>query len=92
MDKLQLGYCITGHKSQGSQWRNVFVVCHHIHARTVTREWLYTTCTRPTEKLFILGTTVGINKAIARRAIKGDTVEEKIAVFKAKGNFDAVEV
>ena len=92
MDKLQLGYCLTGHKSQGSQWRNVFVVCHQTHVKTITREWLYTTCTRPTEKLYILGTTVGINKAIGRRAIQGDTVGEKIAVFKQKNNFDNVRV
>ena len=92
LDSIQLGYCITGHKSQGSQWRNVYVVCHQVHAKTLTREWLYTTCTRPTEKLYILGTTVGINKAIARKAIKGETVEEKIEVFKQKTNFDKVMV
>ena len=90
--KVQLGYCITAHKSQGSQWRNVFVVCHHSQAALLTKEWLYTACTRPTEKLWVMGTLRGINQAIARRQIKGETLEDKIAAFAEKENCDSVEV
>ena len=49
------GYCITGHKSQGSQWDRVLVMEEKFpfnkeeHAR-----WLYTVCTRAIDKLVIV--------------------------------------
>lgn len=49
------GYAITGHKSQGSQWSNVLVIEEKFpfekeeHAR-----WLYTCCTRASEKLVLV--------------------------------------
>ena len=49
------GYAITVHSAQGSQWDNVLVVEEDFpfdrreHAR-----WLYTACTRPSEKLVLV--------------------------------------
>ena len=49
------GYCITCHKSQGSQWDKVLVIEEKFpfdkveHAR-----WLYTAATRASEKLVIV--------------------------------------
>ena len=49
------GYAITGHKSQGSQWDKVLVLEERFpfekeeHAR-----WLYTCCTRASEKLVLV--------------------------------------
>ena len=49
------GYAITCHKSQGSEWDKVLVVEEKFpfdkeeHAR-----WLYTACTRASEKLVII--------------------------------------
>lgn len=49
------GYAITGHKSQGSEWEKVLVIEEKFpfgkeeHAR-----WLYTVCTRASNKLVLL--------------------------------------
>ena len=49
------GYALTGHAAQGSQWDKVLVIEENFpfskeeHAR-----WLYTCCTRPSEKLILV--------------------------------------
>ncbi len=49
------GYCITCHKAQGSEWNKILVIEEEFpfkeeeHAR-----WLYTACTRASEKLVIV--------------------------------------
>ena len=49
------GYALTGHAAQGSQWDKVLVIEENFpfskeeHAR-----WLYTCCTRPSEKLVLV--------------------------------------
>jgi len=50
------GYCITGHKSQGSQWSCVIVVDERSGYSTDDdyRRWLYTAVTRSSNKLFIV--------------------------------------
>ena len=53
--QFQFGYCITGHKSQGSEWDNVLVIEESFpfdrkeHAR-----WLYTCATRAADKLVLV--------------------------------------
>lgn len=47
------GYCITGHKSQGSQWRHVVVADDRMRAQDKyqRQKWLYTVFTRAEEEL-----------------------------------------
>lgn len=80
-DDFSLGYCITGHKSQGMEWRKVWIIAHRETATTVTREWLYTTVTRAKKECAILGHADTIKKALARQRIKGSTIAEKIECF-----------
>jgi exodeoxyribonuclease-5 len=50
------GYCLTVHKSQGSQWRHV-VLCDDGFAKrdpAQRREWMYTAITRATSELTII--------------------------------------
>lgn len=53
--EVNYGYAITGHKAQGSQWNKVLVFEENFpfdrleHAR-----WLYTCCTRPSQKLVLV--------------------------------------
>ena len=53
--EFNYGYAITGHKAQGSQWDKVLVFEEAFpfnkeeHAR-----WVYTACTRPSEKLVLV--------------------------------------
>lgn len=70
-EQLQLAYATTIHKSQGSQYPWVIVVCHSSHARMLTRRLLYTAITRAQEGLVLIGDREGIARAI------GNTSEVK---------------
>ncbi len=56
-------YALTIHKSQGSEYRSVFLVCHHEHLFMLKENILYTGVTRAKEKLTIYG-----NKFIFKKA------------------------
>jgi hypothetical protein len=54
--KLKFGYAITCHKSQGSEWKNVFVNCK-THIQVLSEgyyRWLYTAITRSSNNLYLL--------------------------------------
>lgn len=78
---VQLAYACTCHKMQGSEARNVIVVCHYAQVRMLKREWLYTAVTRAKEKLIILFDEKGMRKALRTQEIKGNTVKEKAEFF-----------
>lgn len=89
---VEFGYAMTVHKAQGSQWRNVYLVMHRDHNIMINRELLYTAVTRAEIYLTIIytketrknvkdGTFGG---GIKRQAIKGRTLEDKIAYFSGK--------
>jgi exodeoxyribonuclease V alpha subunit len=63
-EELQLGYAMTIHKSQGSQYPWVIVVCHSTHTRMLTRRLLYTALTRASEGVVIVGNRDGIARAV----------------------------
>lgn len=54
-DEFDFGYCVTCHKSQGSQWNNVAVYDESYVFRDDKFRWLYTAVTRAAEKLTIIG-------------------------------------
>jgi hypothetical protein len=93
-DKFTLGYCITGHKAQGSEWRNVYVLMHKKHHSLLTREWLYTVVTRAKQQCTLMCKPFSVEKALASQRITGDTVEEKLAWFTsgAIDNLDEIQV
>lgn len=51
--EFDYGYCVTGHKSQGSQWNKILLFEEVLNRETHAR-WLYTTITRAVEKLVIV--------------------------------------
>ena len=54
--RATFGYVITCHKSQGGEWKKVYLDIPKILARETGRaeyQWLYTAITRATDKLFI---------------------------------------
>jgi len=61
---LELGYCVTVHKSQGSQFKAVVIVAHSGHQFMLTRSLLYTGITRAAE--FCL--SVGEQEQVAKSA------------------------
>ena len=81
---LYLAYAITCHKAQGSEYRNVIVVCHSGSNSLLSREWLYTAVTRARDTLYLVYNDFsmrGITKALRRQVISGATIEEKAKNF-----------
>ena len=84
INSMLLGYCLTVHKSQGSEWRKVFFVCHQSHATMLQRELLYTAVTRAKEELYVICEPETFTKGIQSQRVKGDTLAEKAEFFKGK--------
>jgi len=84
LNNLILGYAITVHKSQGSEWEKVFLCLHHSHNTMLSRELLYTAVTRPKKELFVICEEDTFTKGIENQRIKGNTLAEKAEFFKGK--------
>lgn len=87
-----LGYALTVHKAQGSEWDKVFLLFHSSHNTMMQRELLYTAVTRAKESLFIVCEQDTFIKGIERQRIVGNTIEEKAEFFKGKKLRDESEV
>ena len=81
---LILGYALTIHKSQGSEWDKVFLLFHNSHATMMQRELIYTAVTRAKKDLFIICEPDTFVNAIKSQRIKGDTLEQKALYFRGK--------
>jgi ATP-dependent exoDNAse (exonuclease V) alpha subunit len=64
--KLALGYAITGHKSQGSEWPYVLVMLDPGADRVASREWIYTAISRASRACFLIGTEDTLRRQIKR--------------------------
>ena len=90
--ELEFGYALTIHKSQGSEWRKVFLALHKSARNMLTREILYVGMTRAREELYVYyspDTSVGagnntITKCIRNQEIKGNTWRDKLQSFDLK--------
>lgn len=104
INSMYLAYCITVHKSQGSEWNNVFCIFHHSHANMLKREILYTATTRARKKCVIFysgeddrapsvrkNNDSAFQKGIIKQAIPGDTVAEKLKYFRGKLRAEAMK-
>ena len=55
LEYFDYGYCITAHKSQGSEWDNVLVIEENFpYERIEHSKWLYTAATRAKKKLIVV--------------------------------------
>lgn len=90
INKMLLGYVITVHKSQGSEWKRVFIALHYTHNVAISRELMYTAITRARHELIMFidpgkeGSMDSITKAARTPEIKGVTLAEKAQYFKGK--------
>ena len=71
--ELKHAWCLSVHKSQGSQFRRVVVVCLKEHRFMLTRSLIYTAVTRTREQCYVLGHLGafynGINRVDERRTV-----------------------
>lgn len=84
INNLIMAYALTVHKSQGSEWRKVFLILHQSHATMIQRELLYTGCTRAREELYVICEPDSFQKGITGQRIKGNTLVEKAQHFQGK--------
>lgn len=84
VNSLILGYCLTVHKSQGSEWDKVFLLFHNSHATMMQRELLYTAVTRAKKELFVICEQDTFTNAVKSQRIKGNTLAEKAIYFQGK--------
>lgn len=80
---FSLGYCLSVHKAQGSEWRKVFIIFHKDHSTMLYRELFYTGATRARTDVCIIAKDSVIAKAIKNQRIKGQTIKDKIEFFNA---------
>jgi exodeoxyribonuclease-5 len=52
-EEFDFGYCVTCHKSQGSQWDNVYIQDESWIFKENQTKWLYTALTRAAEKVLV---------------------------------------
>lgn len=84
INAVLLGYVLTVHKAQGSEWNKVILIMHASHATMNSRELLYTAITRAKKELLILCEPDTLMKGIENPRIKGNTLKEKAEYFKGK--------
>jgi len=78
------GYALTVHKAQGSEWEKVYLVVHHTHRISLSRELIYTAFTRARKHLHVFIHPEGMAAACRNQRIKGNTIAEKAEFFKGK--------
>ena len=78
---FSLGYCLSVHKAQGSEWRKVFIIFHRDHATMLYRELFYTAATRARTDVCIIAKDPVVAKAIKSQRIKGQTLKDKLEFF-----------
>lgn len=64
---LQLGYALTVHRAQGSEWNTVLGVLHEAHAPMLSRNLAYTALTRARERFVAVGSASAWEKAAQRQ-------------------------
>lgn len=77
---LELAYALTIHKSQGSEWDDVLVVCHSTHSYMLTRRLIYTAITRAKKSVTIVGDEQGLHRAVNnnRERLRHTSLVERI--------------
>lgn len=66
LDNLELAYAMTIHKSQGSEYKCVFLIVDEKHSIMLKRNIIYTAITRAKQEVVIIGQKDAYIKAISR--------------------------
>lgn len=66
-----LGYCLSGHRSQGSQWPWVIVLVDRAGAMVQSRNWTYTVISRAERATFVVGAAATVQQSMRRDGLTG---------------------
>lgn len=91
INSLLLGYALTVHKAQGSEWRRVLLLTHSSHNSMLNRELLYTAVTRAKQSIHVIGEPDVLERGITKQAIVGNTLAAKAEYFKGKAGSMSIE-
>jgi exodeoxyribonuclease V alpha subunit len=80
---IYLAYAISAHKSQGSEYNNVLVVCYEVEkmCKCLDRRWLYTSCTRGQENVVVVTTKHidgFVNKQLSKIPIHNTNIDYEL--------------
>jgi exodeoxyribonuclease V alpha subunit len=64
IEPLMLAYAMTVHKAQGSEWKQIVVICEKSH-RSMRRRLFYTAITRTSKNLVIIGDAAHVRYAVS---------------------------
>lgn len=84
MNELLGGVAMTVHKSQGLEFRHVYLILHRSARGLLANEIVYTGITRAKQRLTIMCEPDSLSKAAKNRMIEGDTLDEKIKWIQAQ--------
>lgn len=62
-DIIDLAYCLTVHKSQGSQYKYVAIPLSNSHFVMLNNRWFYTAITRAEKKVYLVGQSYAFTRA-----------------------------
>ena len=62
-DIIDIAYCLTVHKSQGSQYKYVAIPLTNSHFIMLNNRWFYTAVTRAEKKVYLVGQQYAFNRA-----------------------------
>jgi exodeoxyribonuclease V alpha subunit len=87
LEMLRLAYCITVHKSQGSEFDTILMPIVKAHGRMRQRNLFYTAVTRARKKVWLLGDPFSVHQAISndkvvqRNTVFGRAVRDAVAAL-----------
>ncbi len=61
-DIIDLAYCLTVHKAQGSQYKYVAIPLSNSHFMMLNNKWFYTAITRAEKKVYLVGQTFALKR------------------------------
>lgn len=78
-EDFSLAYAMTVHKSQGSQFEDVFIVLPDKKGNFVSRRLFYTAVTRAKKRITVIYSNDEVNKAISREESRLTFLKEKLS-------------
>ena len=78
LPSYELGYALTIHKSQGSEYDHVCVILSSVDSLLHTRELLYTAVTRARKKVTIVATEEQLKKAVSTTKMRRSGLQSKL--------------
>ena len=81
MTRLDLAYCTTVHKSQGSEYQTVIIVLSRQHTALLRRNIVYTAITRAKENVAIVTEAAAPGDTALDRAILNDKSDNRYTLM-----------